>query len=142
MFITSGMATFPKVSSNLFLTSPPNNTINSTFKVESMLLFVCLFMYSRILKLQRFPFVDKNRYLYKAFEEDFPDLNGWTKHLEMDKVIGGKILRKYYKIKHQFLRKKSNWLLRTNMFFKLHQQWREYILVHWFNKIGKIRKLK
>ena len=118
MFITSGMATFPKVSSNLFLTSPPNNTINSTFKVESMLLLVCLFMYSRILKLQRFPFVDKNRYLYKAFEEDFPDLNGWTKHLEMDKVIGGKILRKYYKIKHQFLRKKEQLIITYKYVFQ------------------------
>ena len=77
------MATFPKFSSNSVPNIPPNNTINGTFKVESTLLFVCLFMYSRILKLQRLPFVDKDRHLYKAFEEDFPDLNRWRKDLEI-----------------------------------------------------------
>ena len=71
--------------------------------------------------LQRFPFVDKDRYLYKAFEEDSLDKNGWVKNIKntldsygqsnliknIFKVIQGEISEKDYKPKHNFFLKRA-----------------------------------
>ena len=71
--------------------------------------------------LQRFFFVDKDRYLNKAFEEDILEPTGWARilknivdlHGQSDliknifKVIDGEIPKKGYKTKNTFLQMRA-----------------------------------
>ena len=76
--------------------------------------------------LQRFPFTDKGRYLYKAFQKDNLDTTEWIRNIKnilelydqgnltqnIFKIIESKINQKDYKPKHKFFqRRTSNYYL-------------------------------
>ena len=70
---------------------------------------------------QRFPFIETNRYLFKAFEEKEFDTTGWVQNLKflldmlglvnlrqnIYKIINGIIPKEEYKSKHKFFKKQA-----------------------------------
>ena len=70
---------------------------------------------------QRFTFIERNRYLFKAFEEDKFDTKGWVQNLKSSldmlglgnlqqniyKIINGTIPKEEYKNKHKFFKKRA-----------------------------------
>ena len=68
---------------------------------------------------QRFPFIETNRYLFKAFKEEEFDTKGWVQNLKslrtmlglgnfqqnVCKIIHGIIPKEEYKSKHKFFKK-------------------------------------
>ena len=70
---------------------------------------------------QRFPFIETNRYLFKAFKEEKFDTKGWVQNLKflldmfglgnlgqnIYKIINGIIPKEEYKSKHKFFKKRA-----------------------------------
>ena len=67
---------------------------------------------------ERFPFIETNRYLFKAFKEEEFDRKGWVQNLKSSfdlpglgnlqqyiyKIINGTIPKEEYKSKHKFFK--------------------------------------
>ena len=82
--------------------------------------------------LQRFPFLDKDRYLVKAFEEDLLSNNGWVNNIKgtlerygiynlmnnILKVRKGEITKELYKKKHKFFQKRATDCYLQEKFYK------------------------
>ena len=72
--------------------------------------------------LQIFPFIDRNKYLYKEFQEDNLDTAGWIRNSKnilklygegnliqnIFNIIEGEVIENDYKPKHEFFQKRAS----------------------------------
>ena len=71
--------------------------------------------------LQRFAFIEKDRYVFKAFQEENQSIDGWVKHMKTKlellglanlmgniyKVINGEISQEKYRSKRKFFQERE-----------------------------------
>ena len=81
--------------------------------------------------LQRFAFIEKERYVSKAFQEENQAIDGWVKYMKAKlellglgnlmgnvyKVISGEISKEKYRSKHEFFQKRATNCYIQNQFY-------------------------
>ena len=81
--------------------------------------------------LQRFAFIEKERYVSKAFQEENQTIDGWVKYIKTKlellglcnlmgniyKVINGEISKEKYRSKHKFFQKRATDCYIQNQFY-------------------------
>ena len=83
------------------------------------------------MKYKRFAFIEKERYVSKAFQEENQAIDGWVKYMETKlellvlgnlmgniyKVINGEISKEKYRSKHKFFQKRATDCYIQNQFY-------------------------
>ena len=87
-----------------------NTQISFLLFADDLAIFSKMFKY-----FQRFPFIETNRYLFKAIKEEEFDTKGWVQNLKslrqnIYRIINGIIPKEEYKSTHKFFKKRATGL--------------------------------